>query len=263
MPNHSFAILAYQNSPFLADCIHSSLSQTIQSEIYICTSTPSDYINSIANKYGIELFIAEASKGIANDWNFALHKSKTKFVTLAHQDDLYDPRYAEQCLSAAQKFTDTLICFTGYDEIVGEHKRSNTIMLIIKKIMQRTFMPFSNHIHNRVIKRLFLSTGNPIACPTVMYNMKLLTAFKFSSEYSVSLDWEAWIRMAEMKGKFVFVRNYLVHHRIHAGSATTNAIVENKRHTEDFKMFRKMWPDLIARLLTKLYSKSYSSNDIS
>src|SRR5215470_12307123 len=90
MFNHSFAVMVYKDSPFLCECLESLKKQTVESFIFISTSTPSAYIFDIAQKFGVEVFIGEP-RGIANDWNFGLSKTKTKYVTLAHQDDLYMP----------------------------------------------------------------------------------------------------------------------------------------------------------------------------
>jgi len=41
MTKHSFAVMAYKDSPYLSDCLDSLKDQTVKSEIYITTSTPS------------------------------------------------------------------------------------------------------------------------------------------------------------------------------------------------------------------------------
>jgi hypothetical protein len=40
--------------------------------------------------------------GIGHDWNFSFSHAKTKYVTLAHQDDVYDPAYTENCLRISE-----------------------------------------------------------------------------------------------------------------------------------------------------------------
>ena len=55
--NHTFAICAYKESPFLEECIQSLLGQTIPSTIIIVTSTDNAYIQNMAEKYHLELFI--------------------------------------------------------------------------------------------------------------------------------------------------------------------------------------------------------------
>src|ERR1700741_1143150 len=179
MSTHSFAVMAYKDSPYLTDCLDSLKEQTVRSEIYISTSTPSVYIDETAKKYGIKIFTTEPGQGIAHDWNFSLSVAKTKYVTLAHQDDLYDKQYSELCVKAAEKFNDTLICFTGYDEIVGNKERSLTLMLTVKKFMNFMFMPLKKNIKSKAWKKFSQSFGTAIPCPSVMYNKEILRDFKF------------------------------------------------------------------------------------
>ena len=49
MNDHTFAICAYKESPYLEECIKSLKNQTIKSNILIATSTPNDYIKGIAD----------------------------------------------------------------------------------------------------------------------------------------------------------------------------------------------------------------------
>ena len=262
MTNHSFAVVAYKDSPYLSDCLDSLKDQTVKSEIYITTSTPSLYIDATAKKYGIKIFTTEAGKGIAYDWNFGLSVAKTKYVTLAHQDDLYNNNYTELCIKAAEKFNDTLICFTGYSEIVDDKERSSTLMLTAKKIMNFMFMPFKKNIKTNGWKKFSQSFGTAIPCPSVMYNKETLHDFTFSEKYKVSLDWDAWLRMSKMKGRFVYVPKILSKHRIHKASATTEGIKENVRQQEDFEIYCRIWPKFIAKILSKFYAGSYKSNEV-
>ena len=57
MKDHTFAVCAYQESPYLEECIKSLKKQTIKSNILIATSTPNDYIKGIADKYTIPYYI--------------------------------------------------------------------------------------------------------------------------------------------------------------------------------------------------------------
>lgn len=263
MSNHSFAVMAYKDSPYLIDCLNSLREQTVKSEIFIATSTPSPYIDEAAKKYGIKVLVTEPGKGIAHDWNFSLDEAKTKYVTLAHQDDLYVANYTELCLNVSERFDDTMICFTGYSELINnERERRSTVMLTAKRVLNFMFMPFRNNIKSRTWKRFSQAFGTPIPCPTVMFNKEMLADFKFSEKYKVSLDWDAWLRMAAMKGRFVYVPKILVKHRIHPESATTEGIKGNVRQTEDFEIYCRIWPKFIAKVLSRFYAGSYRSNEI-
>ena len=262
MMDHSFAVMAYKDSAYLADCLSSLKSQTAAIEIYIATSTPSPFIDDLAKQHGVKVYTTEPGLGLAHDWNFSFEKATTKYVTLAHQDDVYAPTYTELCVSAAEKFTDTLICFTGYSELTNDSERKNTLLLNTKKLMHFFFMPFEKNIRNRFWKKASLSFGSPIPCPSVMYNKELLKDFSFSEKYKINVDWDAWLRMSSLKGRFVYVPDILLRHRIHTASATTGGLKGNIRQQEDLEIFKRIWPGFMARLLSKFYSKSYTSNEV-
>ncbi len=262
MSLHSFAVVPYKDSPFLALCLDSLTNQTVKSQIYISTSTPTAQVSETAAKYGIEVFTTEPNQGIVHDWNFALQQAKTKYVTLAHQDDIYLPRYAELCVENSEKFNDTLICFTGYSEIAGYGERRHTLMLYVKRLMLRSFMPVNEYICSKGWKRFSLSFGNAIPCPSVLYNTHLLRNFRFCQDYEINMDWDAWLRMANMDGRFVYVPDILLAHRIHSGSATTIGLGRQARQREDLHLFRRLWPRPVAAILAWFYSRSYKSNEI-
>ena len=253
--------MVYKDSPYLTECLDSLKNQTVESNIYISTSTPSAYISELAKKFSAKVFVAPSRQGIAHDWNFSLQQAKTKYVTLAHQDDLYMPEYAASCFKAAEKFPDALISFTGYTEIVNGRDRSNTLLLRIKRFMLWFFMPLKKNIYSKFWKGKLLSLGCPIAAPSVMYNSDMLSGFQFSSEFSINMDWEGWCRMVDMKGKFIYIKKRLFKHRIHLDSATSAGLKSNLRQKEDLIMFKKFWPGFIANLLVKLYARSYNSNN--
>ena len=94
--DHTFAICAYKESEFLEECILSLVNQTVKTNIIMATSTPNDYIKNLANKYQIPLFIRNGKSDIRDDWNFAYNSADTEWVTIAHQDDRYNPAYVEE-----------------------------------------------------------------------------------------------------------------------------------------------------------------------
>jgi len=254
--NHTFVIPAYKESPYLEECVKSLQSQTVKSKILITTSTPSEFLNTISVKYEIPLIVNPERKGIVQDWNFAFSLADTDHVTLAHQDDVYCVDYAEKCMKKAEKHPGNLIIFTGYSELYGSEKVSNNLLLIIKRILLLPYF-FTDNIDNKVIKKSLLLFGSPISCPGVMYNKKNLKDFSFDEKFTVNMDWNAWIELAGRKGSFVYEKRTLFLHRIHEEAETSKAFSDSRRNDEDLVLFKKMWPDIIARLLAKLYSLSY------
>lgn len=254
--NHTFIICAYKESPYLDKCIQSLLNQTVKSSIIMYTSTPNDYIQDIADKYAIDLY-SKNGGSIGKDWNNAMSFVNTKYMTIAHQDDLYEPKYLEKTMQAFEANENTLIVFSDYGELTKQGYRLKSTNLTIKRLMLDMMMLAKN---NRAWRKFILGFGNPICCPAVSYNLKLLNDFKFNEQMKVSLDWYAWYDIANRKGRFQFIPEILMFHRIHEESETTNMIEDQTRTREDLEMYELFWPKPIAKLINKFYMKSQESN---
>jgi len=257
---HTFAILAYKESSFLDECILSLARQTIASNLILSTSTPSDFLNRMAEKHGIAIACNPRRRSISDDWTFAYNAAPTRFVTLAHQDDLYSPSYAERCLQLAERHQDCLIIFTDYNEWLRGRIRKRNANLVIKRVILACSYLGSKSLKTCLRKKILLCLGSPIPCPSVMYNKDAIGSFEFSDGFSINLDWEAWLRLSERSGSFLFANEQLVTHRIHEESQTTAGIGKGARQTEDNILFARLWSAPIARILTRLYSLSYASN---
>ena len=135
MKNHTFVICAYKESPYLEESILSLKNQTVKSNIIMATSTPNEWIQSLAEKYEIPLYINTGDSGIAQDWNFAYRQAKTDYVTIAHQDDTYEPDYLKMVMKGLKKAKDPIIAFTDYGELRDGQKVRKSTLLTIKRIL--------------------------------------------------------------------------------------------------------------------------------
>ena len=184
--DHSFVVLAYGESPFLAGCLDSLRAQTVPSRIVIATSTPSEFIASVAAACGCEVVINPARTDIAGDWNFALTATDARLVTLAHQDDTYDPAFTDRTLKA---FADgeRVVCFTGYQEIddAGRSKRSK--ISVIKHLIDAVILGQRVAVSGFRL-RAYLSFGNPLPCSSVTFNTSQLAKFRFSPASNLERD---------------------------------------------------------------------------
>lgn len=257
---HSFAVMAYGKSPYIEACIQSLLNQSVKSNLYITTSTPSEYLSELALKYHIPLIINPDKPSIATDWQFALNQCQTPLLTLAHQDDIYYDDYARYLSEAIIK-QEGVIAFCDYEEIVGEKVRSDTKMLKIKRLLLWPYI-FKKRLKSRFGKRFILRFGNPVCCPSVLFNLEK-ARIQFDPSYHNDLDWDAWLRLCDEKGSFVYINKILMAHRIHEDSETTRQISNNTRYLEDTKMYMRLWPKPLARLFSNFYKRSYESNKIS
>lgn len=254
---HTFAICAYKESPYLEECIQSLKKQTIESNIVMATSTPNDTITSLGEKYHIPVYVNEGESGIAGDWNFAYSCASTEYVTIAHQDDIYLPDYAERIVEKLEQTENPLIAFSDYAELKGEIAYDNTMNLKIKRFLLHKL---KRNGEKRSRKRSALRLGNGICCPSVTFVRKNMLTPVFASHFRSNVDWQTWERISEQDGAFVYCDDILMYHRIHDGSETSAVIGENLRTKEDYEMFCKFWPKWVAKIITKVYSLSEKSN---
>ena len=258
---HTFVICAYKESPYLEECIKSLQKQTVSSVIKIVTSTPNAYIQSIADQYGIECIVNTGKTGISEDWNFAYRQADTPYMTIAHQDDVYLPEYTEHFLKLVEKERRPLIFFTDYAELRDGKVCRNNELLKVKRMM---LIPLEARIFwkSRWVRRRILSMGSPICCPSVTYCKENLPDVIFKQHFRSCEDWEAWEKLSRYKGSFIYCKKILTYHRIHEGSETTAIIQDHGRSEEEYEMYKKFWPDFIAKGLVRLYARGQKSNGI-
>ena len=103
--------------------------------------------------------------------------------------------------------------------------------------------------------------GSAICCPSVTYVKEKTGETIFSTEMKVSLDWDQWEKQSRKEGAFVYSPKVLMLHRVHGESETTRMIENHIRTDEDLAMFRRFWPEGLARSIARRYAGSEKSND--
>lgn len=256
---HTFVICAYKESEYLEQCIQSLLKQTVRSQIIMATSTPNDSILNAAEKYQIPLRINNGTTGIAQDWNFAYRQASSDYVTLAHQDDIYEPSYTARMLKSMETASRPLIFFSNYYEIRNGEKAVSNKLLRIKRVLSVP-LRIKRFQQLAAAKWFCLAFGSGICCPSVTFAVNNLPKEVFAVHFRSDVDWQAWEQLLKLKGSFCYDSKMLVGHRIHSGSETTKLIVDGQRSKEDLEMFQKFWPMMIAKLLAGFYASSERSN---
>lgn len=259
--DHTFVICAYQESPYLDECVKSVLNQKVRSTVRIATSTPNNHINEIAGKYGIPVCINQNQKGIASDWNYAVDCADTPLVTLAHQDDVYEYDYTDRILRALSQCRNPIIAFTGYSELRGSMVVKRSALLAVKRLMLAP-MRFGIFWGSRFVRRRILSMGNAICCPTVTLVKDSVPLPLFKNNMKSNIDWQAWEELSRLRGEFAYVPQDLVKHRLHELSTTAGLLEVNGRQEEDLYMFRKFWPEPAAKIIDWFYRSNERSNKL-
>ncbi len=303
-PGHQFAICACGDSPYLEECILSLRAQTVPADIIISASAAGPGVRELAKRYGLPLVIHAADDfrehcrdrsedrykengtgvgapsgrpeevapeketgagGIGNDWNAALSSSEAEYVTLVHQDDRYEPDYAEKVLCALEKARregeTVLIAFTDYYEIRNGQRCGSNENLAIKR---RLLHPLERRClrHTRAAKRFALCLGNSICCPSVTYVKRQIPDRPFQNNMKSNIDWQLWEELSRQKGSFLYLPQQLVGHRIHEASATSALIGNAGRSEEDRYMLEKFWPKGPAGVIAYFYQKAENSNAV-
>jgi hypothetical protein len=259
--DHTFVIPVHGAAPRLGALIESLRGQLeIYSDVRLTTSTPSEELHACSKLYGVPLHINPQRIDIAADWNFAFRVAETPLVTLAHQDDLFDKAYAARLASALRRNHGALLAFCDYAEHTSQGPRPMNINLRIKRTLRRRAFGKSECIVEPHRKIRLLSFGNPICCPSVMFDRSALGDFRFPQGFQTNLDWMAWLELAYRRGGFVYTRECLVSKGIHPNSETTITIANRARQREDRILFGALWPRPIAAMLAGIYRLSYRSN---
>ncbi len=257
-PEHSFAVCAYGDSPYLERCLRSLRAQTAASELLICTSTPSPFIAGLAEKYGIPLYVRDGVSGIGADWNFAFDTAQGRFVTLAHQDDMYEKHYTERLLSAARRWPDMTLYTTASATVKDGAVQPSRAPEIVKKLL-RIPLRFRSLADRTEVKRLVLRLGNPVICPSCAYRKDVCGESPFSESRKFILDWEFLWDLAGRGGRWICDETPRIFYRIHGDAATASCIGSNVREKEEREMFRRMWPEAAVKLILHFYRRSYDA----
>jgi glycosyltransferase involved in cell wall biosynthesis len=258
--DHTFIVCAYKENLYLEECVKSVVSQTINSNVLISTSTPNDFIYNVAKKYDLDVVINKGIGDITDNFNFAYSQVNTELITICHQDDYYANDYLENVLKYLNKSKDPLICFTDYYELREEQIIKSNSLLKTKRVLLSP-LRISLFWGNKFIRRRILSFGNPICCPSVTFVKSRIHNPNFNGLYRATFDWRVWEKISKFNGDFIFCPKPLLYRRIHKESTTTETILNNARTVQDQEIFQLFWPKWIAVKLAKLYDSGCQKNN--
>ena len=250
----TFVVCAYKECAYLEESIKCLLNQTVKANVLISTSTPNEFINNIAQRYGIEVRV-NPNGGQIKDYNFAMEQADTDLIMLAHQDELISERFVERVLQELNKSKKPIIAFTNYLEMhndVIDTKPST--MVKIKRIM---LIPLKWRwlAGTSFGKWLFQCMGDPITHPTVVCVRKEMPKEIFREQFKASMDWDLWERLSKQKGTFVYVKDVLLYHRMNEENQTNKLLkTTNARYEDEYDIFCRFWPKPIAKLIMHFYS---------
>ena len=261
--DHTFVICAYKENPYIEDPIRSLKAQTVLGSIILSTSTPNTYLENVCRKHEIKMIVNDRPGLAGDDWNYGYDHAETSLVTMAHQDDYYEPKYLERFLEELNKYdsAEVSLLFSDYYELRNGGTVSDNSLLKVKRVMNA---PLANSRLNGSMfwKRRVLSLGCSICCPSVLLVKPVAGPSVFDTTYRNSCDYKTWVDLASKEGRFVYIADRLMGHRIYEESATSKNLGENIRRGEDLQILQTLWPAPIARGVNALYAQSEKSNQL-
>ena len=256
--DHTFAVCAYKESPYLESCIKSLVNQKVKSNIIVCTSTPCEFIENMAKKYDLPYYVREGKSDICDDWNFSVACTKTNYVTVAHQDDVYNEHYVEELLKHIpdEKMS---IFIADYLPLKGGKVGKRDINSKLRKFLRQP-MRCKKLAASKWWRRRILSLGNSICCPGVTYNKSVVGLPIFTSKMTFCIDWDTFLKCAEIKNShFAYCDTPIIYYRIHDGATSKEFIVDHRRIKEDTDMFNKFWPSFLTKIIMVFYKRAYDT----
>lgn len=250
------AVCAYRESPYLEACILSLLHQNVRPHIFISTSTPNDFIKGLAAKYNLPLFINTGKGDMKDNWNFAFHQAQTPYVTICHQDDIYCPAYVEELLKKIQQDTqnEIILLHTRW-KMLKNGKEAENICSVLHRLLNTVVQFFPSCRWMRV---RMLSLGNAIKTPSICYNKTNCPDPLFTNAYRFALDWQNSLELARKKGKFIYISAPVFRYRVSDEALSSVFIKNNAREEEELAIYQSCWPKCIAKMLAKLYKRTYT-----
>lgn len=179
----SFVLPAYKRE-FLAEAIHSILSQTYQDFQLIIVNDASPYnLYEIVSQFNdSRIFYYENSQNLGgvnltDSWNHALAYSDTDYVILASDDDVYDSRYLQSMMDLADRYPDCDLfhCRLRYIDELGNFKFYSTPALeyesCVDFIYQRLFYSRKQAAPEFMFRRsALLAIGGFVSFPIAWYS---------------------------------------------------------------------------------------------
>lgn len=118
VPELSIGMPVYNGQKYLRAALDSLLGQTLRDfELIISDNCSMDQTPSICAEYAardarIRYFRQRDNVGGPRNWNFVAEQASGRFFKWASSNDLYDPRFLDQCVEVLRETPDVVLCYT-------------------------------------------------------------------------------------------------------------------------------------------------------
>jgi glycosyltransferase involved in cell wall biosynthesis len=230
------AVPIYNGERFLERTLRSLLEQSVPPDEIICLDDGStDRSASIVTGFESSSvrFIRNPQRlGLAGNWNRALELAENfDFLTIAHQDDIYERNYLEKVTGALSTHPSAFIAHTKAT-VIDETDRVVTLSATRYKDKFWSGEPLVARSVDEELRLLI--RGDYIFCPSVTFRTSTLESIgTFDERFEFVPDWDFWLRGLLEGFSIVGVNERLIRYRSHPQSATKLAEKTLRRYREE------------------------------
>ncbi|MEA2490723.1 MAG: hypothetical protein QOH21_2515, partial [Acidobacteriota bacterium] len=189
------AIPSFNGARFIGETLASLRTQTMRDfDLLVLDDASDDDTAAIAASFPEVRVIRNAERlGLAANWNAALALCETSYLVIAHQDDLYEPRFVETMLATIE----------AHPRAIAAHCKAATIdehdlpIAHPAGVFKDRFWPRGAPVVERqpAEELAILRQGNYVIAPSAMLRMALVRERgTFDTRYAFVTDWEYWLR---------------------------------------------------------------------
>ena len=229
------AVPVFNGARFLPHTLDSLLGQQHDDfEVVVIDDVSTDDSVAIAESRGVRVVRNEVRRGLAGNWNAAFALAKTPLLVIAHQDDVYDPRFLAATSKLLATYPRAFIAHTRAG-IIDAHDRP--VVTAAARFKDRFWPADEPYERPPEAELRMLQTGNYIVCPAVMFRMSAVeTIGTFNESYRFVPDWEYWLRGLVAGFTIAGTHAPLVQWRSHEANATKQEEATLRRYDEELEL---------------------------
>ncbi|MEM7199472.1 MAG: glycosyltransferase [Planctomycetota bacterium] len=240
-PLTTFAIPCRNAGEHLRPLLESLLAQTDQDFAMLLVDDASDdgspaRARAIAGTR-LQVLVNDEPLGLAANWNRAVEASRSDFVCLAHQDDVYHPEYLAVMLDALRTDREQALvhCRATTMDADGQPLRAPAEDFKARWWQRHAGEPPGEP----ATAYRELLRGNFVCCPSILYRRELFASVGgFRPDLRFTPDWDLLFRALLADWRFASVDRALVRYRRHAASATQREAASLNRYREELATLR-------------------------
>ena len=246
----TIAIPIYNGARFLREAIESLLAQSYDDFTLLGIDDAStDDSVAIASSFDrVRVVRNPARLGLAANWNRAIGLCESEYLVIAHQDDVYSPRYLERMAAVID----------AHPRAFAAHCKSATTDDPATRFKDRFWPRGAGVVEREPAEELaILRQGNYVIAPSVILRRSALPGL-FDTRYEFVVDWDFWLRGLSAGRTLVGVNERLVSFRRHEETATLASERTMRRYEEELELlgdtgpYRALERNLLADFVRRL-----------